>query len=538
MVGGAASPLGLPRDPPPVSRRQGAHLTSVVRPVPSTRRLRRSGNTTLADSVSPVAGARPHPLGALRATAVVRGARAGPARTAGPAPPGERRAATDAPGRRDPPELGSSRATTADRGWPLAAASATHAPTRSWARRNGVPAATSASATSMATRDSSSGGGARGGLVELERPVRAGHGPQHQERLSAPRRRGAPCPPGGRGYTTSGRPLSVASRPARWPTSRPDLPRASSATSLLRFWGSIDDPVVNSSPSAREAELRRRPQDELLAHARQVHAEQREVEEKLGDEVPVAHGVHRVREDRGEAQLGRGHGRVDRQRRPGQRPRAQGRDVQAVARVHQPVDVAQQRPRVGARGDGSTGRVGRAGGACSPAGPRRGSGRRTRAAPPPGRGRRARPRPAASRANRRKVVATWSLRLRAVCRRAPTSPQSSVTRRSIAMWMSSSSAARTNAPRSNSASTSSSAATRRPPSASLKQPRGDQPGHVGPRAAQVVGVEDVVERVALGELPQRLRHGRAEAPRPERHGRRGAALRAPWRAAHVFTPRP
>ena len=30
---------------------------------------------------------------------------------------------------------------------------------------------------------------------------------------------------------------------------RPDLPRASSATSLFFFWGSIDEPVVKASPS-------------------------------------------------------------------------------------------------------------------------------------------------------------------------------------------------------------------------------------------------------------------------------------------------
>jgi hypothetical protein len=36
-------------------------------------------------------------------------------------------------------------------------------------------------------------------------------------------------------------------------------------------------------------------------------------------------------------------------------------------------------------------------------------------------------------------VATWSLRERAVCSLPPTAPAISVTRRSIAMWMSSSS---------------------------------------------------------------------------------------------------
>ena len=42
------------------------------------------------------------------------------------------------------------------------------------------------------------------------------------------------------------------------------------------------------------------------------------------------------------------------------------------------------------------------------------------------------------RHHRRSAVATWSLRLRPVCNLAPTSPISSVTRRSIAVWTSSS----------------------------------------------------------------------------------------------------
>ena len=44
----------------------------------------------------------------------------------------------------------------------------------------------------------------------------------------------------------------------------------------------------------------------------------------------------------------------------------------------------------------------------------------------------------ASRTQRRKSVATWSLRLRAVCSRLPASPMRSVSRASMFMWMSSS----------------------------------------------------------------------------------------------------
>ena len=48
---------------------------------------------------------------------------------------------------------------------------------------------------------------------------------------------------------------------------------------------------------------------------------------------------------------------------------------------------------------------------------------------------------ARSRVNIARSVTTWSLRERAVCRRPPTGPTSSVRRRSTAMWMSSSSGA-------------------------------------------------------------------------------------------------
>ena len=43
-------------------------------------------------------------------------------------------------------------------------------------------------------------------------------------------------------------------------------------------------------------------------------------------------------------------------------------------------------------------------------------------------------------------MATWSLRLRPVCSLAPAGPASSVTRRSTAVWMSSSLGANSNAP--------------------------------------------------------------------------------------------
>src|SRR4051794_17631304 len=67
-------------------------------------------------------------------------------------------------------------------------------------------------------------------------------------------------------------------------------------------------------------------------------------------------------------------------------------------------------------------------------------------------------------------VATWSLRERAVCSLPPTGPASSVTRRSMAMWMSSSSPAKGNSSRSSSPATASSAPSRESRSSSLMMP--------------------------------------------------------------------
>ena len=67
-------------------------------------------------------------------------------------------------------------------------------------------------------------------------------------------------------------------------------------------------------------------------------------------------------------------------------------------------------------------------------------------------------------------VATWSLRERAVCRRPPTRPTISVTRRSIAMWMSSSPSANGNVPSVSSWRTCSSPRRSSAPSASAMIP--------------------------------------------------------------------
>ncbi len=102
------------------------------------------------------------------------------------------------------------------------------------------------------------------------------------------------------------------------------------------------------------------------------------------------------------------------------------------------VDVAGRAPSRGPAGGGRAAPAGPAGRGCSRAGRCRRRPRRGRAARP----RRSTTRRATSISSRlhhsRRSVATWSLRLRAVCSLAPAGPASSVTRRSTAVWMSSS----------------------------------------------------------------------------------------------------
>ena len=144
-----------------------------------------------------------------------------------------------------------------------------------------------------------------------------------------------------------------------------------------------------------------------------------------------------------EAELARrpSRGRCRSSRRRGRRLRAAaGRPPGARRRSASGRGRASRSRRAG----GGRGRpAGRAAGGCSRASASRRARRRGRAGPrisARDRGR-ARPRPA-SRVYMARSVATWSLRERAVCSRPPTGPAISVSRRSIAMWMSSSSGAK------------------------------------------------------------------------------------------------
>ena len=107
-----------------------------------------------------------------------------------------------------------------------------------------------------------------------------------------------------------------------------------------------------------EAELVARPQHDFLPEPGEVHAEQGQIEEGFGHEIPVGHGVQRVLESSCEAELGRHPVGVERQRRSGQRPGPERRDVEAAAGGHQPVDVAGERPTVGQEMVGEENRLG------------------------------------------------------------------------------------------------------------------------------------------------------------------------------------
>ena len=98
----------------------------------------------------------------------------------------------------------------------------------------------------------------------------------------------------------------------------------------------------------------------------------------------------------------------------------------------------------------------------------------------------------------------------------PTVPAISVTRRSIAVWMSSSVGANTNGRRRAPPRPESSAAITTPRSSSVSRPDPGQHLHVRARAGEVVGGEAAIEREADGEREQLVGRTLAEAAVPER----------------------
>ena len=264
-----------------------------------------------------------------------------------------------------------------------------------------------------------------------------------------------------------------------------------------------------------EAELRARPQHELGAEPGEVGRARRRGGEVVEHEVAPGDRVDRVRRDLREAELVGEHAPVG---------------VEVHARPARPSRAAASRParrrRRSARGrarasrstradDGRGRRAGRAADACSRASASRRAPRRARAAPPSARrSPLARARSARACTSARSVT-TWSLRERAVCRRPPTGPASSVRRRSIAMWMSSSSAANAKRASRSSRSTASSPAS----SASRS------PAEMIPRAASIARARATARR------PAATGAGRSRSTRSgagsRRAGARGSATRRP-----------
>ena len=146
---------------------------------------------------------------------------------------------------------------------------------------------------------------------------------------------------------------------------------------------------------------------------------------------------------------------------------------------------------------------------------------------------------ACARVNSAMSVATWSLRERAVCSLPPTGPASSVTRRSIAMWMSSSSGRNGNVP---SLQLVLDRVERREQLVAVLG--GDdrlrrEHARVGARQVDVVGAEPPVEADRGVELPEdrvlrlaeaghRRRSLRDAARRPSDRRAAASATRATW----------
>ncbi len=140
--------------------------------------------------------------------------------------------------------------------------------------------------------------------------------------------------------------------------SRPDLPRASSATSGFFFCGSIELPVAKASSKTANPNSSVDHSTSSSPIRDRWTPKQGQVEEGLGHEVAVGHGVEGVLEPAGEPEV-LGHTvRVEGQGRAGQGPGPEGRDVEPVDGGHQPVDVPGQGPPVGQQVMGQQDRLG------------------------------------------------------------------------------------------------------------------------------------------------------------------------------------
>ena len=142
--------------------------------------------------------------------------------------------------------------------------------------------------------------------------------------------------------------------------------------------------------------------------------------------------------------------------------------------------------------------------------------------------------------------ATWSLRLRPVCSLAPVAPAISVTRRSIAVWMSSSVGANANVPVGELLLDAVERGGDHLALLLVEQADALEHVHVRARSREIVGREPAVERQADGEREQLVGRALAEPPVPQRLPGRLARSSArsltsdpgPWRRDHVCAERP
>ena len=239
---------------------------------------------------------------------------------------------------------------------------------------------------------------------------------------------------------------------ARWATTRGALARSSSAASGFFFCGMIEEPDAHASATSQKpnssldhSTISAPSRDRCVA---QVAAARQEVEH----EVAVGDRVDRVRRrptrSRARAPAARGRWRSSRRRA---RPRrAAARSVEPSTNSNR-ARVAPEHPEVRQQVvrevDGLRALQVRVAG-HRPVQVR--VGELDQHALERAAGARAL-RSACARVNIAMSVATWSLRERAVCSLPPTGPTISVRRRSIAMWMSSSSGSKGNSPSSSSA---------------------------------------------------------------------------------------